>query len=454
MKKILITILFLLGFIVIAIFVLFKTKEVTNINVKTIPQSASSYIIIDPQAVSNDIKNHYRKHPGQLLQLMDGLMDIKEQSIPFQIDINEPFSIYFDSTINAICCNLSINHPEDIIPWVSSYYEVDIDTTIDNIKLHLLNNRHLIINTNKKKDQARIFYLINPKPASLSLISKILSFSPSNDTIPQNKEAYEMFSKQKAALSYNYKINHNNKIRPFLNSVSGSIEMLGTKSIFNCHVTFEKNIFNNLSTKNISQSMGDLVYFKANFNNQLIQLLNIIGIAPFPFYKKHCNGELIISINNFKNLNTIPNNNVGDILNCMDFRVSFGIDSIVDTTIFNNDLNRLKNKVHSYLKLEDSLTIDYLEAERKLILKASEEQELVEEQASSPLNLRIDFEKIIQLESQDLFFNLIKPNLKRINLKALQLETIEISNHEIDLKGELSVIDTSRHILISPFVNN
>ena len=34
--------------------------------------------------------------------------------------------------------------------------------------------------------------------------------------------------------------------------------------------------------------MGDLVYFKANFNNQLIQLLDIIGIAPFPFYEKYC----------------------------------------------------------------------------------------------------------------------------------------------------------------------
>ena len=75
-------------------------------------------------------------------------------------------------------------------------------------------------------------------------------------------------------------------------------------------------------------------------------------------------------------------------------------------------------------------------------------------QNSSPLNLRIDFEKIIQLESQDLLFNLIKPNLKRINLKALQLETIEISNHKIDLKGELSVIDTSKHILVSPFIGN
>mgnify|MGYP000111780624 CR=1 FL=1 len=454
MKKVLIVILILFGLIIVAYFILFRTKEVTNINIKSIPKSASSYIIIDPQSVSNDIKNHYKKHPGQLLQLMDGLMDIKEESIPIQFNINEPFSIYLDTSINAICCNLSIYHPEDIIPWISNYYDIDLDTIVDSKRLQILNNRRLIINTNSKKDQARIFYLIEPKPKSLSLISKILSYTALNDSIPQNNVAYEMFTNQKAALCYNYKINHDNKIRPFLNTVMGSIEMLGTKSIFNCQVTFEKNIFNNLSTKNISQSMGDLVYFKANFNNQLIQLLEIIGIAPFPFYEKYCNGELIISINNFKNLNTIPNSNVGDILNCMDFSVSLGIDSIIDTTIFNNDLNRLESKVHSYLKLKDSLIINYLKDENKLILKASDKKEPSKTKASSPLNLRIDFEKIIQLESQDLLFNLIKPNLKRINLKALQIETIEISNHKIDLKGELSVIDTSKHILVSPFISN
>lgn len=454
MKKILIIILVLIGFIIAAFFILFRTTEATNINIKSIPKSASSYIIIDPQSVSSDIKNHYKKHPGQLLQLMDGLMDIKEESIPIQVNINEPLSIYLDTSINAICCNLSIHHPEDIIPWISNYYNLDLDTTIDSKRLHLLNNRRLIINTNSKKDQARIFYLIDPKPKSLSLISKTLSFTTLHDSIPQNSEAYEMFINQKAALSYNYKINHENKIRPFLNTVTGSIEMLGTKSIFNCQVTFEKNIFNDLSTKNISQSMGDLVYFKANFNNQLIQLLEIIGIAPFPFYEKYCNGELIISINNFKNLNTIPNSNVGDILNCMDFSVILGIDSIVDTALFNRDLNLLENKVHSYVKLKDSLIISYLKDENKLILKANDKKETGKTQNSSPLNLRIDFEKIIQLESQDLLFNLIKPNLKRINLKALQLETIEISNHKIDLKGELSVIDTSKHILVSPFISN
>ncbi len=454
MKKILIIILILLGVIITAIFVLLRTKEVSNINVKTIPVSASSYIIIDPQAVSNDIKNHYKKHPGQLLQLMDGLMDIKDESMPIEVDIYEPFCIYLDTSIDAVCCNLSIHHPEDIIPWISNYYSIDLDTTINNNKLHLLNDRRLIINTNKSKDQARIFYLLNPKPTSLISISEVLSFTTSNDTIPQNKEAFNMFSKQNAALTYNYKIDYDNKIRPFLNTVAGSIEMLGTKSIFNCQVTFEKNIFNTLSTKNISQSMGDLVYFKANFNNKLLQLLELIGIAPFPFYEKHCNGELIIAVNNFKNLNTIPNNNVGDILNCMDFRVSLGIDSIADTITFNNDLLQLKDKVHRYLNLKDSLSINYIEEERKLILSASDTHEVSKTQPSSALNLKIDFEKIIQLESQDLFFNLIKPNLKRVNLKALQLETIEISNHKIDLKGELSVIDTSKHILISPFLNN
>lgn len=452
MKKVLIIILLLFGVIFTSIFFLFSSKEVTNINIKTIPKSASSYIIIDPQAVSNDIKNHYKKHPGQLLQLMDGLMEIKEESIPLDININEPFCIFLDTAVDAVCCNLSIHDPEDIITWISNYYTIDVDTTIDNNRMHLLNDKRLIIHTTK--DQARIFYLLNPNASSFSLVSDLLSITNLNDSTIQNLDAYNTFSKQKAALTYNYKINYDNKIRPFLNTVSGSIEMLGTKSIFNCQVTFEKNIFNNLSTKNISESMGDLVYFKANFNNQLIQLLNIIGIAPFPFYEKHCNGELIVSVNNFKNLNTIPNSNVGDILNCMDFRVSFGVDSIVDTTIFNSDLQRLENKVHSYLKLKDSLKIDYLEEERKLILTGSEKQELSKKQTSSPLNLRIDFEKIIQLESQDLFFNLIKPNLKRVNLKALQLETIEISNHKIDLQGELSVIDTSKHILISPFINN
>ena len=77
MKKVLIIIMLLFGIIFSSIFFLFSSKEVTNINVKTIPKSASSYIIVDPQAVSNDIKNHYKSHPEQLLLLMDGLMEIK-----------------------------------------------------------------------------------------------------------------------------------------------------------------------------------------------------------------------------------------------------------------------------------------------------------------------------------------------------------------------------------------
>ena len=303
MKKVLIIIMLLFGIIFSSIFFLFSSKEVTNINVKTIPKSASSYIIVDPQAVSNDIKNHYKKHPGQLLQLMDGLMEIKEESIPLDININEPFCIYIDTAIDAVCCNLSIHDPEDIIPWISNYYTIDVDTTINNNRMYLLNDKRLIIHTTK--DQARIFYLLNPNASSFSQVSDLLSITNLNDSTIQNLDAYNTFFKKKAALTYNYKINYDNKIRPFLNTVSGSIEMLGTKSIFNCQVTFEKNIFNNLSTKNISESMGDLVYFKANFNNQLIQLLNIIGIAPFPFYEKHCNGELIVSVNNFKNLNTL-----------------------------------------------------------------------------------------------------------------------------------------------------
>ena len=139
MKKVIIIILLLFGFIITTFFFLFSPKEVTNINIKTIPQSASSYIIIDPQAVSNDIKKHYKKHPAQLLQLMDGLMEIKEESIPLDININEPFCIYLDTTINAVCCNLSIHDTEDIIPALSGQLITKIilflDIFIKNYKL-------------------------------------------------------------------------------------------------------------------------------------------------------------------------------------------------------------------------------------------------------------------------------------------------------------------------------
>ena len=448
----------LLGFLVTigtSYVYLFRNKT-TLINIKNIPITAPSYVIIDPVTIANDIKSHYLKNPNELLAFFEEIgakeidqeIEIDQKLVPLKINFFEPFCIYQDTLINAVGYNFSLYENKDIIPWVSNYYNYNSDTLINNIKLSLYDSNKVVIYSDKH--QIRAFYVEQPNSKSLELISKTLLNSKTQKSKFQNVDALKFYKEKKAAITYNYTLKNKNKFKPFLNNIYGTIETQETKYIFNSKLNFDTPILKKYPINYIKKAKNNLFSFSANLNNTFIEFLKTVGIKPLSFYEKYCNGEVLLAVSNFKNLNTIPGSTINEILNCTDFEITLGIQNQVDLLNFSKDLNLFKRKVHKFFSLKDSLKYDYIKTNNQLTILNFEEKIQEKEKTSSPLNLKIDFEKIILLKNQDFFFKIIKSALKRVNFEALKIETLEISDQNINLFGEITTIDTSQHVLFSP----
>ena len=144
-KKIILSLIFIS--IVTGSYLYLFSNKTSLINIKNIPKTASSFIIINPLAISEDFKNFYMNEPSKIFESIQELetdkikidqnnnIDFKE-SFPL-INFYEPFCIYKDSSINSYGLNISILNAEKIPEFLSKYYKYDTDTVINNIQFKI-----------------------------------------------------------------------------------------------------------------------------------------------------------------------------------------------------------------------------------------------------------------------------------------------------------------------------
>lgn len=455
-KKILISLIFIS--IVTGSYLYLFSNKTSLINIKSIPKTASSFIIINPLSISEDIKKFYTNEPSKIFEIIQELENDKKkfnqnEAIDFKepfplINFYEPFCVYTDSSINSIGLNISILNAEKTPEFLSKYYKYDTDTVINNIQLHLFDDKKIIINYTDNQVMAFRLEIFNAK--SLELIAERILKLKSNNSEFENEDALELFNKKQSAFTFYYKINSNSKIKPFVNSICGNIETSGNKYLLNSSIELEKNIFEQPLNNSILKAENELIFIKSNFNQPFIKYLNHSGIFPFSFYEKYWNGYIDLSV---YDLNPFLSFSAANLFKNIDFNVNLGIKKVFNKANFNKDLKLLKKEIHTNFKLKDSLKYEHLE--NQLIIYNREIKTKFEEKPSSSLSLRIDIQKIINnLNSkQNIIINVIKPYFKNINFESLKIESTEISNNALNLSGELTTTDKSHHVLINQFLN-
>ena len=425
-KKIFIALIIALIIVLVAWFSFFN-KEISNINVKTIPENCENYIIINSNKIKKEISSYFFNNPGLLIKLYDNTESIQNEFNDIDFKLNEPASIFWDQKTNIRGVYFSANNVEDI------------DTKKHNLSPININDTELFINEDKNtiyyrdiiNNQIRVFFSdsnINSQEIYQTFIIK----STISDTSTYNIKALDYFNKNdKCAI---FRINNDYSKFIGIQELKGNIDFSPKKIsiLINGGVNDDFILTANDSLIEINNSWGN---FSANFKKRIIKNF-------FPKNDpiiKNWDGRVSIGFKNLKKVGKLLSiNNPYELLNHIDYSLFIGDksthpdDSIISS--YGTFTYFQKNKESGYIiNIEDnSLNINKNNYEH---FRGS-----------------INFNQLYNLQNNDLSWNTIKPILMRFNLESIKMNCYPNEENKIEFKLDINSLDSTKHILFSPFI--
>ena len=425
-KKIFIALIITFIIVLIAWFSFFN-KEISNINIKTIPENCENYIIINSNKIKKEISSYFFNNPGLLIKLYDNTESIQNEFNDIDFKLNEPASIFWDQKTNIRGVYFSVNNVEDI------------DIKKHNLSPININDSELFINEDKNtiyyrdiiNNQIRVFFSdgnINSQEIYQTFIIK----STISDTSTYNNKALDYFNKNdKCAI---FRINNDYSKFIGIHELTGNIDFSPKKIsiLINGGVNDDFILTANDSLVEINNCWGN---FSANFKKRIIKNF-------FPKNDpiiKNWDGRVSIGFKNLKKVGKLLSiNNPYELLNHIDYSLFIGDksthpdDSIISS--YGTFTYFQKNKESGYIiNIEDnSLNINKNNYEH---FRGS-----------------INFNQLYDLQNNDLYWNTIKPILMRFNLESIKMNCYPNEENKIEFKLDINSLDSTKHILFSPFI--
>ena len=131
---------------------LFFKKEITNINIKTIPKNCKNYAIINSDKINTQLSSYFFKNPSLLLKLFENTASIKKEFNDINFILDEPISIFWDEKKQITGAYFSVNEPDNIDV---SNYDINEIKVVDN--LMYINNKKNTNNNAQKLTSKRYF---------------------------------------------------------------------------------------------------------------------------------------------------------------------------------------------------------------------------------------------------------------------------------------------------------
>ena len=409
----------------IALWLLFFKKEITNINVKTLPENCENYTIINTDKINTQLSSYFFKNPSLVLQLFENTASIQKEFDDVNFILNEPISIFWDEKKQITGVYFSVNQPNNIDV---SNYDIN-EITVDNNLMYLNNKKNTIYYRDNYNNQIRMFLSddkINPK----EIFENYISTSSFQDTSSYNKSALKHFNESDNSIIFNIKNDISNKM--------GTINNYGTIDFNSKEITIvidgiynDRFIFNNKdSLITINNTWGN---FSGNLNEDIVTSLNKEKAAIL----ENWNGRLSIGLNSINNIAELMNiSKIADLMNHFDLCVFIG----------NKNDTILEN-----INTDYGLFVPYKNKESGYGLGLKQTNIFKKEKPANFIG-NIDFEKLFDLDINGLSWTSIKTILKRFNLKNIEMNCNSSQENQYKLNININSLDSTKHILLSPFI--
>ena len=425
-KKIFIVLIISLTIVLIAWFSFFN-KEISNINIKTIPKNCENYIIINSNKIKKEISSYFFNNPGILIKLYDNTKSIQNEFNDIDFKLNEPASIFWDNKTNIRGVYFSVNNVKDI------------DTKKHNLSPVNINDTELFINEDKNtiyyrdiiNNQIRVFFSesnINLQEIYQTFIIK----STISDTSTCNIKALNYFNKNdKCAI---FRISNDYCKFIGIHELTGNIDFSPKRiSIqINGIVNDDFILTANDSLIEINNSWGN---FSANFKKSVIKNF-------FPKNEpiiKNWDGRFSIGFKNLKK--------VGKLLS---IKTPYELLNHIDYSLFIGD--KSTNPENSISSSYGNFNYFQKNNESGYILNSENNSLNINKNNNEHFRGSINFNQLYKLQNNDLYWNTIKPILMRFNLESIKMNCYPNEKNKIEFKLDINSLDSTKHILFSPFI--
>ena len=419
-------VLIILGIIILAVagkYIFFR-NNITYNNLKLIPKDCNNYLIINTSSIKKQITSYFFNYPANLLSLNKNTKNFKTEFGDIDFNLYEPISIFWDENTNITVANFSINGSEKLNPL--KFDLLNIENT--NRDIYINEKKNTIYFRDVSINRVSVFFSdeeINPKVIIEDFLSKISV----TDTASYNKSALTSFKNNTHSVIFNIE-------NEFLKNI-GLIENFGEVDLSTDKISFKIKgttndhfIFKDSDTlKIINDCWGNVSgnFNLKNFNSSLINNLNL---------DNQWNGIFSIGLKEIKNITSLMNLNKAEQLpEFFNFDLFIGSVKPFKSDTLTTQYGILKGDSNSNGYLLNNLNPLKLTNGKKEYFKVS-----------------INFEEMLNQKTNDFSWNSIKLIMKKFNLENIDLGCFKRNKNEFVIEGQLNSVDSTRHILLSPFI--
>ena len=415
---------------IIILFVVFSSRinKPSYLNIKSIPENTSNYLLIHNDLIVEGFSSYFLKHPLELTKFYKFFKKFKliNSSIDYGIILNEPTAIYFDNNTQSL---------NGIVKVKDSDYSIDkINGNLieEDFKEIFSNKTYSTFVFNNKKYNQLYVILKYGEVNKDSLYFQLKNIILRSDTTNVNREIVEYYQENKKSILYKF------QNLDILNSI-GTSNLKGSIDLKNNMIDFlgtgkinEKFIFKNDVQLN-STNYG-WAEFSGNFNTNQIPKTILKQIKM----DRNLDGRIVLSIHQIKKIAKLLSKiDLNTFYNHLDLNILVGhqkLDSLAfdkENSEFNYSLNNefkgfsMTNYPKNYsLKVEKNNFFQFF----------------------------IDFEKMIAKNHDEWAWNGFKTLMKKMNFKKLDIICLEKNKTEFEIKGRLTSLDSSKNIVLNPFI--
>lgn len=425
-KKNILIFLLLAVFVLTTIFVwsLISSKEVTNINIKSIPKNCKNYIIINTSKISDQIASYFFKNPSTLLKLYENTKEIKSEFDGIDLNLNEPIVIFWDEETEMAVANFSITDSKKIDPTKFDLTKFEEKNSF----LYINENKNSIYYKDDINNQIRVFFSTDEISAQL-IKNKFISKFSIEDSLTFNQKALNQF--KKATKNTIFHIDNN-----LIDSI-GFSNNYGEIDFNYKQISF--SISGNTNDQLIFKDSDSLIYlnnywanFTGKFNSKNLSLSKFENIE----LKNHWNGAISIGLGKIKNVNKLMNiKKSEDLLECFEKNMFVGIHDKTDFDSISLIPKTFKNNISP-----------------KGIIITDQESITFSTKTKGYFKAEMNFEKLLNQKINDFAWTSISLILKKLNLRLFDIKCIKENDKEYKIDGKIVSIDSSKHILFSPLI--
>lgn len=418
----------IIGIVILSVVCVSKTNKPSYLNIKSIPENTSNYLLIHNDLIAEGFSSYFLKHPLELTKFYKFFKKFKliNSSVDYGVILNEPTAIYFDNNTQSINGIVKVKDSDYSIGKVNgNLIEDDFKEIVSN------KTYSTFVFNNKKYNQLYIIFKYGQVNKD-SLYFQLKNISLKSDTTNANRDIVEYYQENKKSILYQFQnldiLNNvgTSNLKGFIDLKSNKIDFFSTGNIN------EKFIFKNDVQLN-STNYG-WAEFSGNFNPNQIPKTILKQITM----DGNLDGRIVLSIHQIKKIaKLLSKRDINTFYNHLDVNILLGHQKLDSLTL------DIENSEFNYSLNNEFKGFSITNYPKDYSLKVEK---------NSFFQFFIDFEKMIDQNHDEWAWNGFKTIMKKMNFKKLDFICSEKNNTEFQIKGRLTSLDSSKNIVLNPFI--